>query len=451
MNDKIKKKKNKYINQIKNIIYYIKKKIKYDYLQIIINSEIGKEIKIKNSNIENIENKNYKFIKINLYKKKKKCTFICNNSKKNTLKKCINYINNTINFVSKDKYNKLSKKKNLIKKNNKKKLGIIFKDNINLKKIIKICKNIEKQSINYNKKIISDGIIFIKYINYNLIYNNNIKCIKNYISKYYILINNIYTKNKNNIEYYYKYIIKHKLSDLIKNSNYLGKKSSKYLLKKKKKKKIKTKKYNIIFNKNISSIIFNYLYKSIKANNIYNNTSFLINKLNKKILPKWINIIENPFLYKGIGSKPFDNDGFNTKKYILIKNGILKTWISNYKYSNKLNIKNTYNSGGIHNWCFKNKIKNINKKKLIKKMNNGLIIDKLLGQGVNINNGNFSKGASGFLIKNKKIKYAINEITISCNLKKFFKNIIYMSNDYNKNSKIRSGSILIKNIQISGK
>ncbi len=449
MNKKIIIKKNIYKNKIKKILKYIKKKIIYNNIQITINSEIGKEIKIKNNNIENIEIKNNEIINIIIYRKKKKCVFICNNTKKNTLKKCVNYINNTLHFISKDKYNNIASKKKF-KKKIKKKLGIIFKDNINTKKIINICKFIEKESTNFNKKIISDGVIFIKYTNYYFIYNNKINNIKYYISNYYILINNIYTKI-NKIEYYSKYYIKHKLSDLIKNSYKLGIKSSKYLLKKKKIKKIKTEIFNVIFNNEISSIIFNYLYKSIKAYNIYNKTSFLINKLNKKILPKWINIIENPFLYKGIGSKPFDNDGLNTKKYKLIKNGILKTWISNYKYSKKLNIKNTYNSGGIHNWCFKNKIKNISKKKLIIKMKNGLIIDKLLGQGVNINNGNFSKGASGFLIKNKKIKYAINEITISGNLKNLFKNIKYMSNDYNKNSNIRSGSILIKNIQISGK
>ncbi len=447
INKKIIIKKNKYIKKINYIYNYIKSKTNYNNIQIIINLETGKEIKIKNNDIENIEIRNNKIIYINIYKNKKKCTFICNNNKKNTLKKCIKYINNTLKFTSKDKYNKLHKKKKFNKKY-KKKLGIIFNDNIKTKKIINICKNIEKDNIKINKKIKNDGVIFEKNINYNFIFNST-NYIKYYISKYYSLINNIFLK-KRKMEYYTKYIIKHKLSDLIKESKKLGKKTSKYLLKKIKTKKIKTNKFKIIFNNETSSVIFNYLYKAITGYNIYNKTSFLLNKLKKKIFPKWMNIIENPFLYKGIGSKPFDNEGLNTKKYKLIKNGILKTWILDYKYSKKLNLKNTFNSGGIHNWCFKNK-KKINFKNLIKKMKNGILIDKLLGQGVNISNGNFSKGASGLLIKNKKIKYAVNEITISGNLKKLFKNIKYMSNDYNKNSNIRSGSILINNIQISGK
>ncbi len=445
---KIYNKKNFYKKKIIEIYNFIKLYIKSN-IQINIKIIIEKEIKIKNQKIENIENKNEKIININIYKNNKKCTFICNNFEKLTLLQFINYINNTIQFTSKDKYNKLPNKKIFIKKN-KKNLGLIFNDNISTKNIINLCKNIEKNSIQLNKNIFNDGVIFKKNIYYNFIYNNY-KKIKYYITKNYTLINNIFLKTKKNMEYITKYIITHKLSDLLYYSHTLPKKTYKEIIKKKNPKKIKTQKLPVIFNNETSSEIFNYLYKSIKGINIYNKTSFLINKLNKKILPNWLTITEDPHLFKGIGTKPFDNEGLNTKKYILVKNGILKTWILNSKYSKKLKIKNTFNSGGIHNWCFKNYKDNIEFKDLINKIKNGILIDKLLGQGVNISNGLFSKGASGFLIKNKKIKYPINEITISGNLNKLFKNIKYMSNDINLYSNIRSGSIFINKIQISGK
>ncbi len=432
------------IKTFKFIKSYIKSKI-----QINVKTLIGKDIKIKNQKIENIEFKNNQSIYIKIYKNNKKCTFICNNFKKKTLLKFIKYVNNTIYFTSKDKYNKLPSNKLFNKKYNKN-LGLIFNDNINTNNIINLCKNIELNSINFNKNIVSDGVIFQKYTYYNFIYNNS-NLIKYYISKNYIIINNIFYKKSNIMIYNTKYIYRHKLSDLIYYSHKLPKKTCIELINKINPKKIKTQKSSIIFTKEISSKIFNYLYKSIKGSNIYNKTSFMINKLNKKILPKWLNIIENPHLYKGIGSKPFDNEGLNTKKYTIIKNGVLKTWILNTKWSKKLKIKNTFNSGGIHNWCFiKNKFNNITFKNLIKIMNNGIIINNILGQGININNGMFSKGASGFLIKNKKIKYPIHEITISGNLIKLFKNIKYISNEINENSKIRIGSILVSNIQIAG-
>ncbi len=439
-----------YKKQIIKIYNFIKLHTNIKDIQINISINWGKEFKIKNLNIENYNIQNIKLINIKIFYKYKKCEFICNNFKEKTLLKFVKYIKNTIKFISKDKHNLLCNKKQFCKKYNKN-LGIIFFDNIKTSNIINLCKNIENNILNFNKNIIfSDGIIFIKNTILKIIYNKY-KFIKYYINQNYILISNIFTKKNNYINYNTKYLQYHKLSDLIHNINLFPLNTYKEIIFKNKckDKTLKTKKYNIIFNNITSSELFKYLYLSLKGKNIYNKISFMYKLLNKYILPKWINIIEDPHYYKGIGSKPFDNEGLNTKKYILVKKGILKTWILNKKYSKKLNIKNTFNSGGLHNWCFKNLNTSITLNKLIKKLNNGILIDNLIGQGVNINNGNFSKGASGFIINKGKITNTINKITISGNLKNLFINIKNMSNDINTNSKIRCGSILVPNIQIA--
>ncbi len=445
----INKKKNIYKKKIIKIFNIIKKKTNCN---IQIYFQINKEtnIKFKNKSVENIEFKNNLYIKIISILNKKKYIIICNNIKKKTIKNCIKYINNSKNYTSKDECNILPNKKKFTKKY-KKNLGIYFKKDININDIINILKNIEYNSNNsIYKNIKSDGTSFTKNENIIIIYNDY-KKIKSYISKSYLLINNIILNYKNIMEYEYIYIYKYNILDILIKYHNLSKKNIKKIIIKKKIKNIKSKKYSVILNNEISCEIFKYLSIAINGNNIYYRNSFLKNKLNKQILPNWINIIEDPFLYKGIGSKPFDDEGLNTKKYFVIKKGILKTWILNSYYSKKLNFKNTFNEGGIHNWIFKNNIKNISFKELINKMNTGLIIDKLLGQGININTGLYSKGIAGFWVENKKIKYYINEATISGNLKKLYKNIIYMSNDININSQIRTGSILIKNIIITGK
>ncbi len=447
---KIKKNKNIFKKKIIKIFNLIKKNINGN-LQII--TEINKEtnIKVKYKNIENIEFKKNINIKINIYKNYKKFTIKCNNFKKKTIINFINYIKKNIKYISKNKYNILPPYNLFNKKYNKNNIGINFKDNISIKKMIKIATNLEKNSINLNNnnKIINDYTIFNKNKNIIIIYNDY-KKIKKYISKNYLILHSIIIKNNNIMENDYDYIYNHKILDLINKYKFLSKKIINRIIYKKNQKKINTIKSSVILNNKISTEIFYYLFESIKGKNIYNKTSFMYKKLKKKILPSWLSIVEDPHIYKGIGSKLFDNEGLNTYKYYIVNKGILKTWILNYYYSNKLNIKNTCNSGGIHNWKFINKKKKINFKKLIKIMNNGLIIDKLLGQGVNITTGLYSKGISGFLVKNGKIKYYINEAIISGNLKKLYKNIIYMSNDININSNIRSGSILIKNIQIIG-
>ncbi len=438
----------KNIKKITKIFKKIKKSVKTK-IEIKVNINKETNVKIKNKNIENIEFKKNILMNITSYFKKKKCNIICNNLNTKNIKKYINYINNTINYITKDKNNHLPKKNIFIKKQ-KKNLGIYFKDNINIKQMINISKNIEQNSINLNKKILSDSTSFSKIKNIYIIYNDY-KKIKIYKCNFYLIIHNIIIKNKNIMEYDTIYLYKHKLSDILNKYHYLSKKIIKNIIIKTKQKNIKTGKYSIIFNNETSSEIFKYLSNSIQGKHIYYKTSFLYKKLNKKILPKWIDIIENPYLYKGIGTKPFDNEGLNTKKYYVIKNGILKTWILNSYYSKKLNMKNTFNSGGIHNWIIKNKKNNITFKKLIKLMKNGIIIDKLLGQGININTGLYSEGICGYLVKNGKIKNYINEATISGKLINLYKNIKNISNNININSKIIIGSILIDNIYVTGK
>ncbi len=445
-------------NKIKQNNHFLKKTIKntfnliQSYLkcktQIIIKSNIGTSVKIKNKKIENIEFKDNSFMEITIFKNKRKNVVLCNNFDKKTIIKCINYVINTIKYTSKDK-NLCLPTYELYKQKTNKQLGIIFNDYISTNEMSEIAINVENNSLNTNKKIKSDYTFFSKNIN-NIIIYNNYDIIKNYYSKTYFLINNIIAQKKNNMEFNYNYIYTHKLSDLLHKSHYLGKKTAEQALLRLNIKKINTKNQTVIFDNKTSSEIFYYLFKSIQGKNIINKTSFMLNKINKKILPNWLNIIENPHLFKGIGTKPFDKEGSNTYKYTIIKNGILNNLILDTYSAKTLNKINTSNYGGIHNWCFTNKKQNITKQELIKKMNNGIIIDRLLGDGVNLSNGLYSKGISGFYIKNGKILFSINEVTISGNLKDLFKNIINMSNDYNKYCKIKSGSILVKNIQITG-
>nr|WP_246208528.1 metallopeptidase TldD-related protein [Enterobacteriaceae endosymbiont of Plateumaris braccata] len=159
--------------------------------------------------------------------------------------------------------------------------------------------------------------------------------------------------------------------------------------------------------------------------------------------------MENPHVLQGLGSKPFDNEGVHIKKITIVKNGILQTWLLNNYTSKQLNMENNGHSGGIYNWYINNK-NNIDYNTLIKKMNNSLIITELMSDGINNITGDYSRGASGFWVENGKIKFPVNEIIISSNLKKIWLSILDISNDIEKRNSIQCGSILISEMIISG-
>jgi len=214
-------------------------------------------------------------------------------------------------------------------------------------------------------------------------------------------------------------------------------------------KKIKTIKSSVIFSSDIAFSFFKNLVYAISGNNVYKKSTFLLNALGCKIFPNWLNIIDNPHLKKGLGSKYFDDEGVCTKYNVIVKNGILKSWLLNVYTGRKLKFDSTGNSGGIHNW-FITGDGMLSFKELIKYMHRGLLVTELIGHGVNITTGDYSRGVFGFWIERGTVQYPVSEITISGNLKNMFNNIVRIGSDINKKYTINCGSILLSEMQISG-
>ncbi len=436
----------KKIQKIFNIFYsYLKCNI-----QITIVYKKGYQIKIKSKNLENIEFINKTIIQIQVFKNNYTTTIYCNNMQNNTINNCINYIKNSIFYTSPDKDYILTKS-SLYNQKYELDLGIYFSTNLTVNTILNTIYNIEYNTLYTNINLISNDYTSFSNITNNIYIYNNYQYCKYYNISNYILVNSVIAKQNQIWVNNYDYIYSHNINDMFYRAYTLGKTNAINTLKKLNPKNIHTQKNNIILKNTISIQLFEYFIQAINGYNIYYKKSFLINKLYKKVLPQWINIINDPYIYKGIGSKPFDNEGNNTYKYNIVTNGILNTWITDTYTSLKLNIPNTNNNGGIDNLCFHYTKPYITYEMLIQKIKNGFIIDQLLGEGVNLITGNLSKGASGFYVENGVIKYPVNEITISGNLKDMFNNIIDISNDTNINSAIQIGSLLISNVQITGK
>jgi PmbA protein len=322
---------------------------------------------------------------------------------------------------------------------------------ISLKKQIELAFLTEKYALNYDPRIInSEGSNFSSSNNI-FAYGNTKGIIQTYKHSQYFLsactIGQGNLSHKKERDFYYS--ISRKIDNL-KSPKYIGRKCSKKVLIKLNSKKISSQKLPIIFSSEVSSSIFFYLSQAIKGTKVYKKSTFLLNSLNKCIFPKWLNIFENPHIKKGLYSAPFDSEGIITKPRFIIKNGILCTWLLNNYSSKKLNLKNTGHADGIYNWIFIQKY-NFSFYDLLKKMDTGLVITDFMGDGVNLVNGDFSRGASGYFVENGRFKNSVSEITISGNLKDMYKNIICMSNDYDVQQSIQSGSVLISKLIISGK
>lgn len=212
--------------------------------------------------------------------------------------------------------------------------------------------------------------------------------------------------------------------------------------------KIKTQQSSVIFSPEAASSLFGHLVGAISGTSLYKKSSFLLDSLDTQIFPEWMTISEKPQLRKGIASVPFDQEGGKTVDRNIIENGVLQTYLLTGYAARKLKMQSTGHAGGIHNWFISTGCLDL--PGLFKEMGTGLFVTELMGQGVNLVTGDYSRGASGFWIENGMIAYPVHEITIAGNLQEMFLNIVAVANDIDPRSSLKTGSILIEKMKIAG-
>ena len=196
------------------------------------------------------------------------------------------------------------------------------------------------------------------------------------------------------------------------------------------------------------SLIANFL-SAIRGTALYRKNTFLLNQLGKQIFPSFMEIEERPHLLKAIGSAPFDGDGLLTRPKKFIEEGILKSYVLSTYTARKLGMESTANAGGVFNAHVKSSGQE-DLKALVKKMHKGIIVTELMGQGVSILTGDYSRGACGFWVENGEIQYPIHGFTIAGNLKDMFANLVAVGNDKDIRHNSYCGSILLEKMMVAG-
>ena len=254
-------------------------------------------------------------------------------------------------------------------------------------------------------------------------------------------------KDENSMERDYEFSSKRHLSD-IKQATDLGNKAAKQTIRKLSPKKIGSEKISIIFDKRISKGMLSAFASAISASAIARGTSFLKDKIDQQVFANSINVIDKPDIIKGMGSQNFDSEGVNSNTLQLIENGILKNYLVDTYNGKKLNLKSNGRSGGTTNLYFENG--NISYEDLMKKNSRSLYITETIGHGSNLVTGDYSVGATGFLVEDGEFKYPVNEITIAGNFKDMFKNII-LANDLEFEYSVNSPTMMIEGMTVAGK
>lgn len=211
---------------------------------------------------------------------------------------------------------------------------------------------------------------------------------------------------------------------------------------------LKTQKVPVIFQAEVARGLLGHLVRALSGGAQYRRSSFLLDKLGEVVFPEQFTIDERPHLKQAIGSAPFDSEGVMNSAHDIVRDGRIDRYILDSYAARRLNLQTTGNAGGVHNLYISHGDRDL--AALIKEMDRGVLVTEVMGQGVNIVTGDYSRGATGFWVENGEIQYPVEEFTLASNLQDMYRNLQQVGSDVDTRSSLCTGSWLISEMMIAG-
>ena len=327
-------------------------------------------------------------------------------------------------------------------------LALYHSANVDVEQATKLALEAEKSALEYDEKIVnSNGASFNSHTGVR-VYGNTHGMLQSYLSSRYSLSCSVIGGELDQLENDYEYTVSREF-DALSSADWVGQNCAKKVIARLNPQKLTTREVPVIFLNDVATGLISHLTGAISGGSLYRKSSFLLDHLGKQVLPDWFQISERPHLLKRLASTPFDSEGVRTQDLEIIQDGVLQTYLLTSYSSRKMGMQSTGHAGGIHNWLVKPNLTG-GLTALLRQMGTGLLVTDVMGQGVNIVTGDYSRGAAGFWVENGEIQYPVAEITIAGQLQDMLKNIVAVADDIEHRSNIQTGSILLDKMKISG-
>ncbi len=212
--------------------------------------------------------------------------------------------------------------------------------------------------------------------------------------------------------------------------------------------KIKTAQVPVLFEAPVAIDLLGQFVSAVSGGSLYRKASFLLDSLGQQVFSPIVNIAERPHVPRGGASSWFDDEGVATRDREVVKQGVLHGYFLGSYSARKLGMKTTGSAGGNHNLILRGG--ELDLPGLIRKMRRGLLVTELMGHGVNMVTGDYSRGAAGYWVEGGEIRHPVEEITIAGNLRDMFRAIVAVGGDALTRGSRTSGSILIEKMTLAG-
>ena len=221
--------------------------------------------------------------------------------------------------------------------------------------------------------------------------------------------------------------------------------------------KVKTCSVPIVFDPEMAASLLRNLASAISGYSLYKGASFLAGKLDTQIGSELLTVIDDGTIPGALGSRPFDGEGLPIYKKTVVEKGRLQSYLLDTYSGKKLGMASTGNASrsvgdapGVAPANFYLAPGSDSPEQMIKSVKAGLYVTEMIGFGVNMVTGDYSRGAAGLWIENGELTYPVEEITIAGNLKEMFQNIEMVGNDLEMRGRIASPTVKISQMTVAG-
>ena len=212
---------------------------------------------------------------------------------------------------------------------------------------------------------------------------------------------------------------------------------------------VPTARVPVLYDSTVASSLLSHFVSSISGGALYKKASFMVDQLGNDVFADCVSIMERPHLKGGIASASFDNEGVaTTPTRSLVDAGKLQGYVLGSYTARKLGMRTTANSGGVRNLLVPSGQHGF--EELISQMGTGFLVTELIGSGINMVTGDYSRGAAGFWVENGEIQFPVEGVTVAGNLRDMFLDIAEIGTDVDLRGNIHCGSILLNSLTVAG-
>ena len=293
--------------------------------------------------------------------------------------------------------------------------------------------------------VTSDGVTFASHRSIHA-YGNSHGFINSHVSSRHVLSAVALANDDKGMQRDYYYTVGRHIDQLTAAKD-VGSLAAERTLKRLNSQPIKTGQYPILMSPEISAGLIGHVMSAINGGKQFRKSSFLLDQKGEQIFPEFVRLDERPFIEQALSSRCYDTEGVATREQDFVSDGILRSYVLSSYSARKLGLETTANAGGVHNLHVSTTGQS--QQQLLSDMGSGLLITEVMGQGINLVTGDYSRGASGFWIENGEVKHPVEGITIAGNLKQMMLDIAAIGNDVPHYLSTKTGSILIKQMTVA--